>query len=120
MNNCRPNSRYTNSIIGFNNPRKKIDDYNLYIDIRNILFRAQNGICGICGKEIDIKGILDTYPTLDHTIPLSLGGKDEVGNLVLTHKRCNEYKANDIPTGCEIIWLLVVNTKLNIGPKSWY
>jgi len=35
--------------------------------------------------------------TLDHWIPKSAGGTDEVGNLRLAHKKCNTLKSDLIP-----------------------
>lgn len=50
----------------------------------------QNRICFVCLKTIE------TYQdcTLEHIIPLSLGGTDEDSNLSISHKRCNQLKGN--------------------------
>jgi 5-methylcytosine-specific restriction endonuclease McrA len=119
MKNCRLNSRHTNYNSKHNSNTRTIRPYNSYYDICNILIKLQDNLCAICGKNIDKNDFGSSYATLDHVIPLSLGGKDKVGNLVVVHKKCNFYKSNDIPTGCEILWLLVVNSKLNIEPKIW-
>lgn len=48
--------------------------------------------CGICGK--DLPGL--DISTLDHIIPLSKGGADNMSNLALTHWKCNNKKGNNI------------------------
>lgn len=54
-------------------------------------------------------------PSLDHVIPQDLGGTN-FRNIVAAHNRCNAEKSNDIPTGCEVIWLLVVNARIGQLP----
>ncbi len=46
--------------------------------------------------------------SVDHVLALSLGGFDGGGNLILAHAECNHRKNDRLPTGCEMIWLLVV------------
>jgi hypothetical protein len=58
-------------------------------DIIGILSESQNGKCFICEEEIN----LELYePELDHKQPLATGGKDDKGNLALTHSSCNRAK----------------------------
>lgn len=47
------------------------------------LWIAQNGCCGICGKE------LDTEWHIDHILPISKGGPNVSWNLQLAHPLCN-------------------------------
>lgn len=54
--------------------------------------------CGICGKDIDLD---ITWPdpmsrSVDHVIPYSLGGENDVSNYQLTHLRCNMLKSNRV------------------------
>lgn len=72
------------------------------------LYRAQNGYCGICGKRL--KCLIKV--TLDHVKPLSRGGGRGERNLIAAHRHCNEGKADRPPTGCEVIWLEAVNSRL--------
>ncbi|WP_413038593.1 HNH endonuclease [Roseofilum sp. SID3] len=52
------------------------------------LLSKQNGKCNYCGMYFS-----DTDPTeVDHIIPKSLGGKDELKNLQLLHKHCHDKK----------------------------
>lgn len=53
-----------------------------------LLMKRHRMLCGICGKKIS-----DYYHvTIDHIKPLSLGGKNDLTNLQLAHKKCNEMK----------------------------
>lgn len=36
--------------------------------------------------------------TIDHIIPLSKGGKDEITNMQLAHYDCNQLKADSLPS----------------------
>jgi len=68
-------------------------------DARRQLWEEQNGCCWWCGKEIDL--YLDpNHPlaaTIDHLIPVSVGGKDVLSNLVVAHRVCNEARGNRMP-----------------------
>lgn len=35
--------------------------------------------------------------TIDHIIPLSKGGRDEINNMQLAHDDCNQLKADSMP-----------------------
>jgi hypothetical protein len=53
-------------------------------------------VCKICGKPVD-KSLAypDPFsPSLDHVVPVSKGGSHTLGNLQLTHLRCNLKKYN--------------------------
>lgn len=80
---------------------------------RNITLTAvierDNGICYLCGKRVDETDYIvrneavvcgNLYPSIDHVIPLSKGGKHSWGNVRLAHRVCNSVKGDDIH-GCE-------------------
>lgn len=48
-----------------------------------------NGKCAICGKPVKFKKM-----TIDHIMPLSRGGTNDIKNLQLACKRCNSMKSN--------------------------
>lgn len=50
---------------------------------------SKNKKCAICGKQVRWR----TYE-LDHIIPHSKGGKTELSNSQITHKKCNASKSN--------------------------
>lgn len=57
--------------------------------------------CGICGRHVDIDKPSGTRgkdghkgPSVDHIIPTSKGGGDELENLRLTHWGCNRRRGN--------------------------
>lgn len=56
------------------------------------LLKAEVLRCGICKKAI-------THPetaTIDHIIPLSVGGKNSRDNVQLAHPRCNRKKGDKL------------------------
>jgi 5-methylcytosine-specific restriction endonuclease McrA len=54
--------------------------------------------CGLCGGQVDmtIKNPDPWAPTIDHIVPISLGGDDTRGNVWLAHRLCNLRKGNRI------------------------
>lgn len=62
-------------------------------DIRKMLYKKADGRCVLCGREILLKDI-----SIDHVIPLSMGGADSVENLQCTCAECNRFKANILPS----------------------
>ena len=48
--------------------------------------------------------------TRDHVIPRAWG-RTVHNNTLAAHKRCNEFRKSDTPTGCQLIWLRVVSAK---------
>ncbi len=55
------------------------------------LLNAQDYRCAICTGPM---GLYDSH--IDHIVPLSVGGADEVSNLQLTHMNCNLRKGKSI------------------------
>ena len=55
--------------------------------------------CGICGKPVDfsIRPPHPLSPTVDHIVPVSLGGHpSDIDNLQLAHRCCNREKSNKL------------------------
>lgn len=62
------------------------------------VFDRDNGLCGLCGVSVD-RSL--SFPdsgsaSLDHIVPLSLGGSHSLDNLQLSHLGCNCAKGNRI------------------------
>lgn len=62
------------------------------MDVRQIIYDEVNGHCALCGRKILIEEM-----TLDHIIPLAMGGIDDVKNLQCTCFACNQFKGSILP-----------------------
>lgn len=80
--------------------RNRIRKKHSYKSLKQ-LYKRDKGICHICGglcdwndKQYDKDTIIvgETYPSIDHIIPISKGGTDEWNNLGLAHFKCNWVK----------------------------
>lgn len=60
--------------------RESIPDF-----MKEAVVRRDQGHCGICGKFIGP----DDKLYFDHIMPVSLGGRNSVNNLQLSHSTCN-------------------------------
>lgn len=65
---------------------------------KNHLIKKYNGICYICGLPFKSKKEI----TIDHYIPFSKGGFDELDNYRIAHLKCNQMKADMTPQEFEI------------------
>lgn len=79
---------------------KRIDKISL-----DVLFQRDRGVCHICGKQCDWNDYTQTdtafiagnlYPSVDHVVPVSLGGADAWDNVMLAHMLCNSRRGNRI------------------------
>ena len=63
------------------------------------LYKKDKGICKLCGRPTyfidDVQS--DDYPSIDHIMPISKGGKHEWSNVQLAHRGCNNKKSDKIP-----------------------
>ncbi len=59
---------------------------------KRYIYIRDNKQCYFCNKELLFKQI-----SLDHYLPRSKGGPDDIFNLVLSCKRCNKLKKSSIP-----------------------
>lgn len=60
------------------------------------LYKRDGGICKLCGKLTNFTADIqaDEYPSIDHIIPISKGGKHEWSNVQLAHRGCNSTKSD--------------------------
>ena len=92
--------RFKNKLYGYyvyDECRKKPEYENrarmvLSYEQRLEIYNRANGKCVLCGKEIKINKM-----TIDHIIPLSMGGADEMSNMQCTCYACNQFKSNILP-----------------------
>lgn len=86
---------------------------------KTLLLVAQRGLCPICGQQLPER-ITANRLTFDHVWPRAgLKGQSEVnlGNILLTHRRCNGTKGHRRPTGCELIQLQTTNRRLGLPER---
>lgn len=68
-----------------------------YVD-KHYLFYRDGMHCRFCGKVLRYDKM-----SIDHYLPRSLGGTDDVFNLVSSCKRCNCQKQNKLPEDVEAV-----------------
>ncbi|QQP96459.1 HNH endonuclease [Lysobacter enzymogenes] len=59
--------------------------------VYRMLAKRNAGIvsCFVCGKHVPRQ-----WATLEHVLPLSKGGTDEMSNLSISHAKCNHRRGN--------------------------
>ena len=62
---------------------------NSYLKHKKELFEEMNGRCAYCGIELEYK-----KATIDHKVPLAVGGTNDRENLIICCFSCNHYKRN--------------------------
>ena len=64
----------------------------------DIVFMRDQGMCGICGLPVIYAKSGDNNwsgsGTVDHIVPLSVGGEHSLRNCQLAHRICNSLKSN--------------------------
>lgn len=63
---------------------------------KHYLYYRDGQVCYFCGKQMVYGKV-----SLDHYLPRSAGGTDDVFNLVISCKACNGQKKNQIPSDVE-------------------
>lgn len=58
------------------------------------LFSQQQGKCYYCGQTVEISQDSKAGVSVDHKVPKSRGGSNEIENLVLCCRSCNVLKSN--------------------------
>ena len=58
------------------------------------LYHRDGGICQVCGLPVHPEKLIDNSwdGTIDHIVPLSLGGEHSMRNCQLAHRICNSLK----------------------------
>lgn len=60
------------------------------------LLAIRGARCHLCGRKIDpgLSGLHPMGATIDHLLPVSRGGTNELSNLHVAHRRCNVARGN--------------------------
>ena len=68
---------------------------------RENIFERDEGLCGICGKFINkiLKNPNLMAFTIQHMMPISMGGDDAPWNIVSAHRICNLKMGIKVQTG---------------------
>lgn len=72
--------------------KSKIKRKNYSDEERKIIYNKSGGRCELCGMRLSFMDM-----TLDHIIPLSMGGEDSMENLQTACYACNQFKSNILP-----------------------
>lgn len=73
--------------------------------VRLSVFERDGGICKLCGRKVDLT-LRAPHPesmTLDHILPLSKGGSNDLANVQLAHYRCNSLRQDRDPAQMRLI-----------------
>jgi hypothetical protein len=86
----------------------------------NKLILKHKGICGICGKSVDVNDckydkqgnfiVGNNYPTIDHIQPRVKGGTHTWGNVQLAHLKCNSIKNDKVYSPLKNSSIFTINT----------
>jgi len=68
-------------------PRKK----SLARSLRDAVVARDGLVCGLCSEPVPLSDV-----HIDHRLPRSLGGTDEIDNLQVAHSRCNIRKGASV------------------------
>ena len=61
-------------------------------EIRKYIYDKANGCCELCGRKVLLPEM-----TIDHVVPLAMGGRDEIENMQCVCRMCNQLKDNLLP-----------------------
>ncbi len=101
--------------------------YYISSQLRQLLGQEANYRCGYCLSAEVLSGI---PLTIDHIVPVSLGGSNKQENLWLACRSCNEFKGNRIeaedPQRANMLLFLIhgnkfgMITSVGVMIKSWF
>lgn len=91
-NKCKGYYPYDTEDTEWNKPKKKQTRKKYSTEVRRMIYNKADGRCQLCGRKI-----MFSDASLDHIIPLALGGEDSVSNLQLACKVCNGAKDSYLP-----------------------
>jgi 5-methylcytosine-specific restriction endonuclease McrA len=65
--------------------------------VLNQLINREGGSCQRCKEQVNLVADDPRRATVDHVVPRSKGGSDQLSNLALLCKTCNEEKDDAVP-----------------------
>lgn len=76
--------------------RNRNRSFGLSLLEREAIYASDNWCCQICSEPVDATAhpLSDWYPSLDHIVPRSHGGSDDVTNLRTAHRWCNSVRGD--------------------------
>lgn len=87
-------------------------------EIKQLIYERANGRCELCGRKILFEDM-----TIDHVIPLSMGGEDNINNISCACQPCNTFKGNILPDTfferISLIYLYQMEKKTHNRFKRW-
>lgn len=89
---CKGYYPYDTEDTEWNKPKKKQKRKKYSTEVRRMIYNNADGRCQLCGRKI-----MFTDASMDHIIPLALGGEDCESNLQLACKVCNGAKDSYLP-----------------------
>lgn len=72
--------------------KKKVKRKQYSENQRKIIYQRADGRCQLCGRKIEFNNM-----TVDHIIPISKGGSNDMDNTEATCFPCNQFKSNIFP-----------------------
>lgn len=80
--------------------RAREQRFSIRDDVRLAIYKRDDYVCYLCGEPCDLAADYnaDHAPSLDHVLPRSAGGSDDVWNLRTAHRICNTRKRDRIIT----------------------
>lgn len=65
-------------------------------ELRRLIRERDGDDCLLCGRPMDFTAhpLSPEFPTIEHKVAKSANGSNDIGNLTLAHRRCNEKRAD--------------------------
>lgn len=73
--------------------------------LKKYVYERDGRKCFYCGKDLTFRQV-----SLDHYLPKSRNGPDDVFNIVLSCRKCNKFKKNTVPPDYESIMICNLKT----------
>lgn len=94
-------------------PYQNVNRFEIYL--------RDNFTCYLCGQKVDLDAPVhdDSYPSLDHIVPLSHGGAHSYDNCATAHQKCNRDKSDQPAPGQQPITAESVTPAISWWQRLW-